>query len=107
MEKIRFEVVSPMHKGDVYLAMQRALNAAGYSDADGAPLDEDGKWGKRSQQAFDTLIADYATPVVPVPEIPAEPADPAPKAKPILVYTVGEHSEITVCHYRTADLPEE
>lgn len=63
MKKIRFENVSPMHTGEAYRAMQAALNAAGYTDAEGKPLDEDGKWGRKSQAAFDALIADYAEPV--------------------------------------------
>lgn len=60
MEKIKFEKVTPMHQGEAYLKMQQALNAAGYTDADGKKLDEDGKWGRCSQAAFDALIADYA-----------------------------------------------
>lgn len=66
MERVIFENVSPMHRGEAYLKMQQALNAAGYTDAEGKKLDEDGKWGKCSQAAFDSLIADYAK----VPETP-------------------------------------
>lgn len=64
---IKFEVTSPMRHGMEYAKMQDALNAANYTDADGNPLEVDGKWGKRSQQAFDKLIADYAKPE-PAPE---------------------------------------
>lgn len=52
-----FVVTTPMQRGDTFRAMQEALNLSGYTDADGDPLTEDGKWGKRSQQAFDRLIA--------------------------------------------------
>lgn len=77
MEKIKFEKTSPMLKGEPYLAMQKALNLAGYTDDSGAMLEEDGKWGGKSQQAFNALIADYSAPVV-VPEpititVPATP----------------------------------
>lgn len=61
MEKVRFEVASPMHTGEAYRTMQAALNAAGFTDADGKNLAEDGKWGKKSQAAFDSLIADYTS----------------------------------------------
>lgn len=57
---IRFEVVSPMHEGDAYYAMQEALKQAGYTDYEDKPLSPNGKWGKRSQSAFDKLVADYA-----------------------------------------------
>lgn len=63
VEKAIFEARSPMLRGAAYLAMQQALNEAGYIDYDGRLLDEDGIWGKRSQYAFDALIADYAKPV--------------------------------------------
>ena len=66
--KTIFEVQSPMLTGQVYAKMQDALNAAGYTDADGNVLEVDGKWGRRSQQAFDALVADYADEVVPKPE---------------------------------------
>lgn len=70
-----FEVTKPMQTGDDYRAMQVALNAAGYTDADGKPLEEDGKWGKRSQQAFDAMIADYAADVMPTPAPQPEPVE--------------------------------
>lgn len=70
-----FEVTSPMQTGEPYAKMQDALNAAGYSDADGNKLEVDGKWGKRSQQAFDKLIADYAPEVVPTPAPQPEPVE--------------------------------
>lgn len=60
MDKVKFEKVTPMHRGEAYLKMQQALNAAGYTDANGKRLDEDGKWGNCSQAAFDALIADYS-----------------------------------------------
>lgn len=36
--------------------MQAALNAAGYTDEAKKPLVEDGKWGKKSQFAFERLL---------------------------------------------------
>lgn len=67
MGKLVFEVRRPMLQGDGYEKMQAALNAAGFTDANGNKLDEDGKWGAKSQQAFDSLIAAY-TPEVVIPE---------------------------------------
>ncbi len=72
-EPIRFEKKSPMAEGDAYLAMQKALNLAGYTDGEGKTLEEDGKWGGRSQQAFDKLIVAHAA--EPVSTEPAD--DPA------------------------------
>ena len=62
MVKAKFEVASPMHTGAAYKAMQTALNAAGYTDGDGKALAEDGKWGAKSQSAYNSMIADYSTP---------------------------------------------
>lgn len=59
LEKARFEVTTPLRAGDAYAKMQEALNAAGYTDADGKQLEIDGKWGKKSQYAFEKLISDY------------------------------------------------
>lgn len=68
-EPVRFEVTKPMREGEPYRAMQKALNLAGYG-----PLDEDGKWGKKSQAAFDGLIGDYAAePVTHTVTITTEP----------------------------------
>lgn len=67
IELIKFEVTTPMHKGQAYRIMQEALNAAGYTDANGKALDPDGCWGAKSQHAFDSMIADY-TPEVIMPE---------------------------------------
>lgn len=52
----KFEVVSPMLRGDGIAAMQRALNANGYTDDNGNALKEDGKWGSKSQAAFRKLL---------------------------------------------------
>ena len=52
----KFEVVSPMLSGDRIAAMQRALNANGYTDDNGDALEEDGKWGSKSQAAFRKLL---------------------------------------------------
>ena len=37
--------------------MQEALNAAGYRDESGAPLNADGVWGKKSMQALLSLVS--------------------------------------------------
>lgn len=97
-EMTKFEVVKPMHTGDDYRAMQVALNAAGYTDADGNPLEVDGKWGRKSQQAFDKLIADYAAFAVPEPEPPAEEGI---DAEPVMMFPLHTY---TVCVFNTADL---
>ena len=52
----KFEVVSPMLRGDRIAAMQKALNANGYTDDNGNALKEDGKWGSKSQAAFRKLL---------------------------------------------------
>jgi hypothetical protein len=57
---IKFEVTVPMHIGMEYAKMQDVLNAAGFTDDAGNALESDGKWGKKSQQAFDKFIASYA-----------------------------------------------
>ena len=67
MAQIIFEKTSPMKTGEVYKEMQKVLNLAGYTDAKGKKLTEDGKWGTNSQAAFDSLIKAHSvsTPVVP------------------------------------------
>ena len=52
----KFEVIKPMLKGDGVEAMQKALNATGYTDDNGNKLVEDGKWGSKSQAAFRKLL---------------------------------------------------
>ena len=52
----KFEVIKPMLKGDGVKAMQNALNANGYTDDNGNALEEDGKWGSKSQAAFRKLL---------------------------------------------------
>ncbi len=55
----KFEVLSPMLRGDGIAAMQRALNANGYTDDSGNALEEDGKWGSKSQAAFRKLLENH------------------------------------------------
>lgn len=74
--KTIFEYTSPMKTGEEFLAMQHALNLAGYTDNDDKKLEEDGKWGKRSQQAFDSLIAAHSPAVEPQPPVIVAPAEP-------------------------------
>ena len=52
----KFEVTKPMLRGVGVAAMQRALNANGYTDDNGNELVEDGKWGSKSQAAFRKLL---------------------------------------------------
>ena len=52
----QFEVIKPMLKGDGVKAMQNALNVNGYTDDNGNALEEDGKWGSKSQAAFRKLL---------------------------------------------------
>ena len=66
MPTIKFEKTNPIKTGEPYLAMQKALNAAGYTDATGKVLVEDGKWGTKSQQAFEKLLNAHIT--IPEPE---------------------------------------
>ena len=66
MSTIKFEKTNPIKTGEPYLAMQKALNAAGYTDATGKVLVEDGKWGAKSQQAFEKLLNAHVT--IPEPE---------------------------------------
>ena len=55
--KAEFAVTVPRKRGEAYLKMQEALNAAGYRDESGAPLDADGVWGKKSMQALLSLVS--------------------------------------------------
>lgn len=61
VKEMIFEVTNPMKEGTAVKAMQAALNAAGYKDHENKRLDEDGKWGKRSQAAFEKLLAKHDT----------------------------------------------
>ena len=67
----KFEVTSPMSRGDNYKTMQAALNANGYTDAKGRKLTEDGKWGENSQAAFDKLLAAHMAADKPKEDKPA------------------------------------
>lgn len=89
---IDFSIISPMPTGEPYLAMQHALNLAGYTDDDGRMLEEDGKWGKRSKQAFDKLIAAHA-------------AEPEPAVEPFASFT-SDDGQCRALLFRMANLPE-
>lgn len=98
MEKIKFEKTTPMQKGEAFLAMQKALNLAGYTDDSGATLDEDGKWGTKSQQAFEALLANHAKSNDDSEPIGHDPINPEPipiiiTEKPLAVFaaTNGEY----------------
>lgn len=60
MDCTKFEVKTPMLNGEGAKAMQFALNANGYTDANGNKLAEDGKWGSKSQAAFEKLLAAHS-----------------------------------------------
>ena len=103
MGRIIFEKTSPMKQGEAFLAMQKALNAAGYRDANGSVLEEDGKWGRRSDEAFTALLQAHSALIsapAPEPEPELEPI------KPVVMYKTGEQNELTVCIFRSEDLPE-
>lgn len=59
-------IASPLRSGGAYAAMQRALNALGYTDDKGNALVTDGKWGKKSREAWEKasaangVLSDYA-----------------------------------------------
>lgn len=55
-QAVIFAVTNPMKQGDAFSLMQSALKAAGY----GAELVIDGKWGNKSQQAFNALIRTHS-----------------------------------------------
>lgn len=59
---ISLAVSKPVSQGNGYRAMQEALNLLGYTDNDECMLAEDGKWGKRSRQAFDKCVEANRTP---------------------------------------------
>ncbi|MBP5212530.1 MAG: hypothetical protein J6Z30_06710, partial [Pyramidobacter sp.] len=77
--------------------MQDAMNAAGYRDSEGNVLVVDGKWGRRSQEAFDAMLAAHSALIDA--EQPAEGAE----VEPVAMYTAGDK---TICVFRTEDLPE-
>lgn len=56
------DVVKPVHEGEGYAKLQEALNSLGYTDDKGAYLEVDGKWGKKSRQAWDKAVAASAAP---------------------------------------------
>lgn len=103
-EMINFDIISPMPSGEAYLAMQKALNLAGYTDDNGNTLEEDGKWGKKSKQAFDKMVAAHAPEVTtPAEPAPVEPEEPFVKLEPCVWYEKGNY---TVFWFKTADLPK-
>lgn len=87
------KVSYPMAKGEAYLAMQKALNLAGYTDDEGKPLEEDGKWGTRSTIAFLKMISDYAS-----------EAEQSVDINPIMMYHKGDNNEYTICVFNSADM---
>lgn len=89
LEMLRFDVIDPMPSGEAYRAMQHALNLAGYPDENGQPLEEDGKWGKKSLQAFNTMMQVNSPSPEPVP-VPVE--------EPIAVFT-SDNGKF-VCEFR-------
>ena len=102
MEPIVLKRTSPMMQGDGVRLMQQALNALGYTDDAGRPLDEDGKCGSCTMQAVQRFANAHTT--IPAEHTP-EPEAPV-EIKPIMQYTKGDHGEYTVLVFNTADLPE-
>lgn len=91
-EMYRFDIIDPMPSGEVYRAMQHTLNLAGYPDDDGRKLEEDGKWGKRSLQAFQSMVRQNT----PAPEpVPAPVVD-----EPVAVFTSDDG--MFICEFREA-----
>lgn len=54
--------------GEDAFAMQTALREAGYTDYEDKPLEPNGKWGRRSQSAFDKMMAAHTTGTTELPE---------------------------------------
>ena len=82
--------------------MQKALNLAGYTDAGGSVLEEDGKWGKKSKQAFDAMIADYAEGVLPESDNQETSEPTAAEVEPKIMFPFYGY---TVCVFDSDDLP--
>lgn len=101
-DMIDFNIISPMPSGEAYLAMQKALNLSGYTDDDGRELEEDGKWGRRSRQAFIKMVNFNAPATEPAPEpVPSEPIPIVIEAKPRVSVEFGDY---TMRWYLTEDL---
>ena len=74
---IRIEKTSPVLQGEYISALQIAMNALGYTDANGNELEVDGKCGTKTVQAVTAFVnahADYCV-VQPVEE-PTETFSP-------------------------------
>lgn len=56
---VRYE--KPVLEGTGYAKLQEALNWLGYKDGAGNTLVVDGKWGEKSQAAFDWLVVNNST----------------------------------------------
>ena len=54
-------VTSPMQTGEAYRAMQHLCNVSGFTDDAGRALDEDGKYGNKSLQAYKKFMTYYAS----------------------------------------------
>ena len=52
-EPMPLDTASPLRSGEGYAAMQEALNLLGYKDAEGKALKVDGRWGRRSREAWE------------------------------------------------------
>lgn len=48
--------ITALMNGDIMRAVQSALNAAGYVDADNHPLEVDGKFGRKTEAALEQLV---------------------------------------------------
>lgn len=57
-EPLPLDVTKPLHSGQGYAAMQQALNLLGYKDGEGKSLEADGRWGKKSREAWEKAAAE-------------------------------------------------
>ncbi len=96
-EPVRLEYTRPMMEGEEIRRLQLALNALHYTDDEGKPLEEDGKCGMRTMQA----VTAFARAHTEIPEPVTITALP-----PALGWLDLEQLGITVCAFRSADLPD-
>lgn len=98
MEPQQLSVTNPAIQSEAILHLQQALNGLYYTDDDGNRLTEDGKCGQRTMQAVRAFANAHA--VIPAPD---------PVEVPVLPPVAGRldfNSEgLTVCVFKSADLP--
>lgn len=101
-EPIRLEHTRPNMEGAHVLAIQKALNALHYTDAGGNMLEEDGKCGRCTMEAVRAFADAHAS--IREPEtVPIE----VPVLPPVVGRLDFKADGLTICVFRTADLPKE